>query len=103
MRRTKRFEIEGAVLEVPLFCDKLSKMDIPRYPDLLRYPVFTPAGDRVMLTIEDACSHADLQPGIYRDCGSCKHFKQADGMMLGVCHNPAMRRQEWKAGNQEEL
>lgn len=93
MRKTKRFEIEGAVLEVPLFYDRLAKMDIERFPDLLRHPVYTPEGYRVMITIEDACPHADLQSGgVCQDCGSCNHYAQLDGTWIGVCHSPAMRR-----------
>ena len=94
MRNTKRLEIGDAVLEVPFYYDKRSKMDIERYPNLIRHPVYTPEGYWMMLTIEDACPQADLQPGVCQDCGSCNHYTQLDDTWIGVCHSPAMRRQE---------
>lgn len=96
MRKTKRFEIEGAVLDVPLYYDKLAKMDIERYPDLLRHPVYTPEGYRVMITIEDACHHAEMVDDAPSsiDCGSCKFYRQQKNSLLGVCHCEAMRREE---------
>ena len=103
MKKTARFEIEGAVLEVPLVYDRLAKMDIERFPDLLRHPVYTPEGYRVMITIEDACRHADLQPGIYKDCGSCNHFHQQPDSQLGVCHCEAMRRAERTGRGQADV
>lgn len=94
MRKTTRFEIEGAILEVPLYYDKFAKMSIERYPDLLRHPVYTPEGYRVMITIEDACPHAEMvnDAPLSIDCGACKHYRQAPGTLLGVCHCEAMRR-----------
>ena len=43
-----------------------------------------------MLTYEDACPHADLQPDVCQDCGSCNHYKHLDGTWIGVCHSKAM-------------
>ena len=92
MAKTRRHEIEGAVLDVPLRYDQRTGRELEEYPDLQAHPVYTPAGERVMLTVEDACPHADLQPGVCQDCGACRLYRQIDGTFLGVCHSPAMRR-----------
>ena len=49
MAKTARFNIEGAVLDLPLRYDEASKMEFEIYPDLLENPVYTPSGERVML------------------------------------------------------
>lgn len=67
-------EAEGLTLKIPLVRDEGCGKSVLDYPDYLKQPYYTPDGWRVMLTYEDACPHADLQPGI--------------------CHSPAMRRQE---------
>ena len=46
----------------------------------------------MLLTIEDACPHADLQPDGMEDCGSCNYYRQTPGTLLGVCGHPALRR-----------
>ena len=92
MKRTRRHNIEGAILDIPLRYDELAGMDIEEYPDLTEHPVYTPAGERVMLTIEDACSYGETADGTRCiDCGSCVHFRQPSGSLLGVCHNEKMR------------
>lgn len=83
--------IEGAEIKITLKYDRMSRKFIERYPDLLKYPVYTPSGKRIMLSIEDARSYADLKPGIYKDCGSCRHYQQKKGTLLGVCSHEKMR------------
>ena len=46
MKRTRRHNIEGAVLDVPLRYDVKARMDIEEYPDLMEHPLYTPAGAR---------------------------------------------------------
>ena len=87
-------EIEGLTLKIPFVWDEGCGKYVLDYPDYLKQPTYTPDGWRIMLTYEDACPHADLQPGGCQDCGSCNHYAQLDGTFLGVCHSPAMRRQE---------
>lgn len=87
-------ELEGLTLMIPLVWDEGCGKYVLDYPDYLKNPTYTPDGWRVMLTYEDACPHADLQPGVCQDCGSCKHYTQLDDTLLGVCHSPAMRRAE---------
>ena len=92
MRRKKQFEIEGAVLEVPLFYGRLAKLDVARSPDLFRHLVYIPDGYRVMETIADTCPRADLHPGVCQDCGACNFYRRQEDPPLGVCHREAIRR-----------
>ena len=93
MKRTRRHNLEGAILDIPLRYDKLTDMDIEEYPDLAAQPVYTPAGERVMLTIEDACLYGETADGARCiDCGSCIHYRQAPDTLLGVCGCEKCRR-----------
>ena len=92
MAKTRRHEIEGAVLDVPLRYDQRTGRELEEYPDLISRPVYTPAGERVMLTVEDACPLAELRADGMRDCGSCRHYRQAPDALIGVCGHPALRR-----------
>lgn len=69
---TRRFFIEGLTLDLPLRRDGVTGQAILDYGPVIDHPPCTPAGRPILLTIEDACPQADLQPG--------------------VCHSPAMRR-----------
>ena len=93
MKKTRRHNIEGAVLDIPLRYDERTGREIEEYPDLLREPVYTPAGERVLLTIEDACPDAKLRADGMRDCGSCLYYRQAPGTLLGVCGHEKRRRE----------
>lgn len=92
MKKTVRHEIEGVVLEIPLVYDQWTGQLIEEYPDLLETPVYTPAGERILLTIEDACPHARLRPDGMRDCGSCVYYRQSPVCLLGVCGHEKQRR-----------
>ena len=70
--KTKTVVIGGTVLELPLRWNQRAQMYIEQYPDLLTRPVYTRSGERIMLTIEDACPlgrDRAGQPCV--DCGSC--------------------------------
>ena len=93
MERTRRREIEGAILDVPLRYDVQTKMDIEEYPDLIETPLYTPAGERVLLTVEDACELGKAADGTRCiDCGSCVYYRQAPDSLLGVCGHEKLRR-----------
>ena len=94
MAKSVRVELEGAVLDIPLRWDGLARREIRDYgPFLEGSPVYTPAGCPILLTIEDACPHAEMVDNdpTSIDCGACKHFWQPPGSLLGVCHHPARR------------
>ena len=91
-RRVKRECIEGRTLDIPQQWDPIPGKWITQYTQALTKPLYTPRGERIMLTCEDACRYADLQPDACRDCGSCRHSRQAPDSQLGVCGHPAHRR-----------
>ena len=66
-----------------------------------QHPERTPAGCPILLTIEDACPHADMVDDgpLSIDCGSCSYFRQPAESVLGVCHNDKMRSGSIKQGN----
>ena len=93
MERSKRHNIEGAVLDIPLRYDEQTRMDIEEYPDLIENPLYTPAGARIMLTVEDACAYGETADGRRCiDCGPCVHYRQASDCLLGVCGHEKLRR-----------
>lgn len=92
--KEKLVHIEGAEIKVILKYDRKSKKFLESYPDLIVHPCYTATGDRIMLSIEDACPYADLKPGIYKDCSSCRMFEQQTESLLGICRNEKMRRKD---------
>ena len=66
------------------------------YDSVIENPIYSPSGRPILLTIEDACPHADMVDGDPDgiDCGSCRHYHQFPGSLLGVCVNERRRRQE---------
>lgn len=95
MRKTRQYNIEGAIINVPQHYDEISSMYLDVLPDFLVTPVYTPTGERVMLTVEDACQYgkkAEKSEGRCIDCGSCKFYRQTEDTLLGVCRHPKMRR-----------
>ena len=87
MEKTNRYEFDGEVLEVPLRWDEFSQQYVEDYSGVIESPIYLPSGRPVLLTIEDACPDADMADddpsGI--DCGSCRHYHQFPGSLLGVC------------------
>lgn len=93
MGRVNRYEFQGEMIQVPVVWDEALGREAEDYEDYYAGPVYTPAGRPVLLTLEDACPHAEMvgndPAGI--DCGGCRHFWQPPGSLLGVCHHPARR------------
>ena len=93
MSKVNRYEYEGKVIEIPLRWDEYSKKESEDYSLFIEQsPIYTPEGRPILLTIEDACTHAvmvDDDPASI-DCGSCVYFRQPAESILGVCHNEKM-------------
>ena len=103
MEKTNRYDIEGTILEIPLRWDEYSQKYLEDYSGFIEHPVCTPNGRPILLTIEDACPYAEMvddDPASI-DCGSCVHFRQPTGSLLGVCHNEKMRSGSAKQMNLE--
>lgn len=107
MERIRRYEIEGETVEIPLRWDERTKTYVEDYSGMLEHPIYTPSGRPILLTIEDACPHADMvddDPGSI-DCGSCRHYCQFSGSLLGICGNEKRRSpgEARETGNEEEI
>ena len=87
MNKIKKYNIEGATLTIPLRYDEKSGIYMEEYPDFVKDPVYTPEGNPIMLTLEDACAWGEPkdagEPLI--DCGSCRFYRQAANTLIGVC------------------
>ena len=99
MKKVNRYEFAGEVLEVPVYWDDHLQREAESYEGYYGGPVYTPAGRPVLLTIEDACPCAEMvdddPTGI--DCGSCRHYHQFPGSLLGVCNNGKRRRKKGRS------
>lgn len=87
MEKKKKYNVEGALLMIPLRYDEKSGRYMEVYPDFINNPVYTPEGRPIMLTLEDACAFGKQkdtnEPLI--DCGSCRFYRQAPNALIGVC------------------
>ena len=96
MEKVNRYEFEGEVIEVPVSWDDHLQREAEDYEGYYDGPVYTPAGRPILLTIEDACPCAEMvdddPTGI--DCGSCRHYHQFPGSLLGVCDHEKRRKKK---------
>ena len=53
MEKTKRYEIEGRILDIPVHWDERSQQYLEDYSSLIENPVDTPEGRPILLTMED--------------------------------------------------
>ena len=87
MEKTKNYNVEGAVLTIPLRYDENAGRYMEVYPDFIKEPVYTPEGHPIMLTLEDACVFGEKknanEPLV--DCGSCRFYHQLPNTLIGVC------------------
>ena len=96
MEKVNRYEFEGEVIEVPVSWDDHLQREVESYEGYYDGPVYTPAGRPILLTIEDACPQAEMvddDPASI-DCGSCRHYHQFPGSLLGVCDNEKRRKKK---------
>ena len=98
MEKTRRYEFEGVVLDIPLRYDQRSRIYIEEYPDFVQHPVYTPEGCPVMFIGEDACSHAQAADGERcSECGTCVFFRPAGPhTWIGVCGHRERRNRQVK-------
>ncbi len=98
MKKNRRYEFDGLILNVPMNYDVQSQMYIEDYSDIFENPVCTPRGSPVMFAGEDACHLAEeATPGGCPDCGSCKYYRRAgEHTWLGICDHEDNIRLEVK-------
>ncbi len=89
MNETRKYEIEGLVIEIPIHYDGKANMYIEDYPDFIENPIYTPSGHRVLFSGTDACPFAvEATDGGCPDCGSCRFYKRAaEHTWFGICTN----------------
>ena len=93
MGKTRQYNMEGVLLEIPLCYDERTGREIEIYPDFVKDPVYTPEGCPVLFTGEDACAYAQASDGATCiDCGSCQFYRQKPGALIGVCGHIKKRR-----------
>ena len=96
MGKVNRYEFEGEVIEVPVYWDDHLQREVEDYEDYCKQPGHTPSGRPILLTIEDACPCAEMvdddPTGV--DCGSCRHYHQFPGSLLGVCDHEKRRKKK---------
>ena len=93
MNKTRRYDVEGTILEIPLRYDELARVYVEEYPDFTENPIYTPAGFPILFTGEDACPFGEpAGEAPCEDCGSCRHYRQVPGSWIGVCGRDERRR-----------
>ncbi len=94
MKKSRRYELEGVVLDIPLYYDETTHMYYEDYPDLIKKPAWTEAGYRVMFVGEDACRYAESKnERRCVDCSGCRHYRRTDEhMLIGVCGHEKNRK-----------
>ena len=93
MGKTRQYNIEGALLEIPLCYDELTGREIEIFPDFIENPVYTAQGHPVLFTGEDACTYGKSPDGTpCIDCGSCRFYRQTPGTLIGVCKHEQKRQ-----------
>lgn len=93
MEKLRRYNVEGAEIEIPLVYDDRLGIYLEEYPDFIENPVYTPDNAPIMFTGEDACIYAESvseEPCI--DCGSCKFYRQLPHTLIGVCGHEKKRK-----------
>ena len=93
MKKTRKYDIEGTILEVPLRFDELAQIYVEDYPDFAETPAYTPEGHPILFTGEDACAYGEpAGEGPCTDCGSCRYYRQTPGTWIGVCRREERRK-----------
>ncbi len=86
MAETRRYELDGIVLDIPIHYDGQANIYIEDYPDFIETPIWTKSGYRVLFSGTDACPRAT--PPDCQDCGGCKHFQRAaEHTWFGCCQS----------------
>ena len=96
MEKTKKYDVEGTTLTIPLRYDADSGRYMEVYPDFIENPIYTPEGRPIMLTLEDACAFGEKKGAneALSDCGSCRFYRQLPNTLIGVCGHEKKRNSQ---------
>ena len=66
---------------------------MPIYPDFVKTPCYSAAGDPFVTKMQDACRHYNGVNCEYQECGECTWYQQGEEL-LGVCICPENRQEK---------
>ncbi len=83
----RKYEVDGLVVEIPIFWYEAGRKYIEQYPDFVGEPVYTPDGRPLTDAVTDACRFGEMrEPVAVPDCATCKYYRPAaEGTLFGVC------------------
>ncbi len=95
MAETRRYEIDGMAIDIPIHYDELAKMYIEDYPDFKANPIYTPQGHPLTVCVEDACEFARATENEKCiECSECIYFKRATPKTwFGICTNQFKKKE----------
>ncbi len=87
MGETRKYEIDGMIVEIPLYRDEITRKVFENYGHLIENTHYTPEGKPLVLCLDDACKFGEMtEPVTTPDCGTCKYFRRAaEKTLFGVC------------------
>lgn len=86
-KKTRHYEFEGAVFDIPMFYDERMGRYIEEYRNFNENPAWTADGFPITHSVEDACPHGEWESlSRCNDCGSCRFYNPiAPNTRIGVC------------------
>lgn len=92
--KSRHYEFEGAVFDIPMYYDELADMYIEEYRNFNENPVWTKNGCPITHTVEEACPFGEWdKPERFNTCGECRFYRQiAPHALIGVCRQ---EKRQW--------
>ncbi|MCD8127967.1 MAG: hypothetical protein LUD54_00090 [Oscillospiraceae bacterium] len=93
-KKTRHYEFEGAVLDIPMTYDELVDSYIEEYRNFNEDPAWTADGCPITHSVEDGCPVGEWdRPGRCNTCGGCRFFRFiAPHTLIGVCRQEKRRK-----------
>ncbi len=85
----RRYELDGTVIDIPIYYDEQVQRYIEDYPDFIAHPIRTKSGYRVLFSGMDACRYAcSGENAPCADCAGCRYYQSAGAhTWFGLCMN----------------
>ncbi|MCD8312512.1 MAG: hypothetical protein LUD44_07820 [Firmicutes bacterium] len=95
-KKTRHYEFEGAVFDIPMYYDELTGVYIEEYRNFNENPVWTADGFPITHAVEDVCPYGEWDhPSRCSDCGSCRFYSHiAEHTRIGVCRQEKNKKKE---------
>ena len=103
-KKTRHYEFEGAVFDIPMFYDERMGRYIEEYRNFNENPAWTADGYPITHSVEDACPWGEWDnPSRCNDCGSCRFYSPiAAHTRIGVCRQEKRMRANKKCSQEEK-